>query len=122
VLVVVFADAVGFGAGDEHALASTKRPASGARESRESLLRTAADYTRLRHILCRLVKPAPPDSGFGAPSGLTLSPGAELVEPPVRRVAAPLGDVGVARVWGRGYPKVNSVCHQVLCVDACWAP
>ena len=29
----------------------------------------------------------------------------------------PQGDEGVASVWGHGYPKVNSACHQGLCVD-----
>jgi len=45
VFVVVFADAVGVLAGDEHALAKTIRPAVGRRESRDRWFRTAADYT-----------------------------------------------------------------------------
>src|ERR1700734_3972266 len=68
VLVVVFADAAGFGAGDEHALASTIRPTRGTRENGERGCPPAADYT-------------PVDSSRIAGCGRSPSPFAPRVRP-----------------------------------------
>ena len=118
VLVVVLGETAALGAGDEHALASTIRPASWTRESRERGLRTAADYTRSQSAPHRLVRPPPSPI---TPEALALGHLTSLIagsaRQPAGRVAVPLGDVLVARVWGQGYPQVNFVCHQGLCVD-----